>query len=577
MPPRSTAPPSTTLSEEAIRAGFSAIYTNTFAKRKPHSVFRRGASSKLPSTPAEKAAPLHVSAQVAPMDVPGLIDRLAGGSGSPRERWDYAYNLTFYPPTPPAIRSSHDWSPPCPAIDANKLHECGVAMPAPGPGTFNNVPFSVYESKSGGRRRFILWTRFANSLCDAMGYKAYVPGLQHVSAFLPSALDECGSGRDFKTGFYQIPIPEDARRMFRFCDSEGRWWELTRLPMGHCCSVELMQTLGAAAAGHPSYVKEEFKVRNVKCDLWVDNIRFTGDRSSVREATELLDRTASAHGITWKPEDTFNELREYDFVGIAFDHVRQRVAPSAKVLDKLRALDLSDVTSGAIEALVGRLIHASAITRVYTGSFYTALKWARRVVNGMNSGRIMVTEWVIIPPSIRKELSRWIEVVQVPTQVRPPILDTAYTVFVDASLEGWGGVIVNRHTGLISVSGARFEGRYKGGHINELEAEALARVIQELPADAAGGRVHVVVDNTTVRHVALKGVCTANQMINDSVLCALMRLREMKCAVSLQWLRSAYNPADIPSRVPMSAVQGSTLQKLERQVAAFLLGRPDDT
>ena len=139
------------------------------------------------------------------------------------------------------------------------LHDHGVALPADGPGLSETVPFTVLETRaSGPRQRFILWTREQNEYVDSQRYKAHVPGLQHVSNFLPSVLDECGSGRDYKTGFYQIPVPVEARQLFRFEDSSGKWWELTRLPMGHCCSVELMQTLGAAAAGHPAYVLDEF-------------------------------------------------------------------------------------------------------------------------------------------------------------------------------------------------------------------------------------------------------------------------------------------------------------------------------
>ena len=53
-------------------------------------------------------------------------------------------------------------------------------------------------------------------------------------------MTECASGRDFRTGFYQVEIPLDARKYFRFKTDDGHWYELTRLPMGYSCAPEIM-------------------------------------------------------------------------------------------------------------------------------------------------------------------------------------------------------------------------------------------------------------------------------------------------------------------------------------------------
>lgn len=161
-----------------------------------------------------------------------------------------------------------------------------------------------------------------------------------------------------------------------------------------------------------------------------------------------------------------------------------------------------------------------------------------------------------------------------PARITAAPVESAFSVFVDASCTGWGGVIVCRSSGEVTVCGERWEPGWDSQHINVLEGEALRRVLLRLPAAAAGSRVRVVVDNTTVRHVALRGVCLQNGQLNRSVMSALSHLHRMGCAVSLQWLRSAYNPADLPSRVRMTAITGASLQKLQRQVEGFLRGRP---
>ena len=308
--------------------------------------------------------------------------------------------------------------------------------------------------------------------------------------------------------------------------------------------------------------------------MWVDNIRLSGSRQQVEAASARLDATAKQYGISWKHADSFTAAERYDFIGIAFNHAEKQVAPAQKLLEKLAAEDLSNISAGGVEALVGRLVHASAICGLHIGAYYVPLKWARRIVNGLNAGRLDVAQAVVMPPSVRAQFCRWMADVRRPARVPHCTSAGAYTVFVDASLRGWGGVLVHRLTGRVTVCGAQWDPLWLGAHINELEAEALRLVVLQLPPDAAGGRVRVIVDNTTVRHVARKGVCLASQRLNDAVLAALAHLRTLGCACSLQWLRSAYNPADLPSRVPMSAVSGASLRQLEEQVTGFLLGRP---
>ncbi|KAJ9461659.1 hypothetical protein DIPPA_05124 [Diplonema papillatum] len=187
---------------------------------------------------------------------------------------------------------------------ASLLAENGIARSSTGPGPFASVPFTVLEEKEGAlRQRFILWTVDGNRAAQEAGYEASVP-LGHVSGYLGASREECGSTRDFKTGFYAIEIPPESRHLFRFADSDGGWWELLRLPMGHSCAPELMHTLAAVAGGHEDFVRPELAERDVVVDIWIDNIRYAGKKPAVRLATRRLDQTAEECGLTWKPSDS---------------------------------------------------------------------------------------------------------------------------------------------------------------------------------------------------------------------------------------------------------------------------------
>ena len=112
--------------------------------------------------------------------------------------------------------------------------------------------------------------------------------LGHISEYLDSVLFDCASGRDFRTGFYQVEIPCDARKFFGFRSDDGQYFELTRLPMDYSCAPEIMHTLAATIAGHPDY-GSDIAVHDVRVDAWIDNIRYSGLKKEVALRTAKLD------------------------------------------------------------------------------------------------------------------------------------------------------------------------------------------------------------------------------------------------------------------------------------------------
>ena len=360
----------------------------------------RGKSTRLPSTVEERGAPLHVS-KIPEMNLRHVRSRMLP---SIRKRFEHVWSLTFNYINKQEKESRKKKSR-FSADHAKKLAECHIAVP------FNlsesrahNVPFTVFEEReSGNRQRFILWTKEENERITGEGYVPFVP-LKHISEYLGAVDSEVASLRDFKTGFYQVAIPEEARGLFAFQDSEGASYALTRLPMGHVCAPEIMNTVAAVVAGDPLFVKDRYAEKDVGIHWWIDNIRYFGGREKVHSATERLDKLASECNISWKPQDTVNCGGSYDFLGVSFLHNAKEVGLGAKIRRGIFKCDLNRMTASSIESLGGRLLHASAISGVPPGRYWFALKFLRRVTNKLNKGSLRVEQEVVIPPLCEKRV-----------------------------------------------------------------------------------------------------------------------------------------------------------------------------
>ncbi|KAJ9447351.1 hypothetical protein DIPPA_60709 [Diplonema papillatum] len=337
-----------------------------------------------------------------------------------------------------------------------------------------------------------------------------------------------------------------------------------------------MHTLAAVSAGHPDFVRSEFAETKVVVDVWIDNIRYTGPKAEVRRATHRLDRTAEEYCLTWKEADSTTAVARYDFIGVRWNHSTREVAVSQKLKKKLLktryAMGLGSLSAGELETLGGRLLHASAVAGVFPGSFWFALKFLRRVTNALNRAMKLPSDIVALSPSVCASLQSWIDAVMKPRVVLSSRGPPAITAFVDASKKGWGGVLVDSRTAEVSILGAAWLPEETRLHINELEALAFERVIAALPTSVAGGRVDIVVDNTTVKGVARKGACVKSKVLNCAVTNGLVRLNHLKCAISVRWVRSAGNPADLPSRVPLTAFTSGSLRLVTQAVRDFFTG-----
>ena len=193
------------------------------------------------------------------------------------------------------------------------------------------------------------------------------------------------------------------------------------------------------------------------------------------------------------------------------------------------------------------------------------------MVNKLNNLSLQVSDIVIVPPSVKRQLQSWITAVQGSWQPLDFSPRVRFTLFVDASLQGWGAVMVDMQTQEISVLGERWQPNLQGKHINVLEAVALQKAVCLLPSGIRDCRLDIWVDNTTVQSVARKKMCGADKDLNDAVVEAVNDLSQRRIATSIQWISTKYNPADLPSRVLVPLDQGNR-DELVLAVWRFLTG-----
>jgi hypothetical protein len=485
---------------------------------------------------------------------------------------DNVWDLTTRPAAYTAIADSEPPSRPStfPGRFAEQLSTVGIVERADGAIIGDNQAFTVVEASDGGQRqRFILHTRTLNDGMSAAGYEADVP-LQHASRYVPAVLTSCASTRDLRTSFYQIELPPRARKYFRFADDSGQTWQMRRLPMGFTCAPELMHSITATLGMSPGYSARTVPA-DVTSDIFVDNIRLSGSQGQVCRATQSVDERAALCGVAWKQSDSRDTAQKYCFLGVEYDHSARTVRLKSEFVQKLRnfAETMScqgTVTAGELESYVGRMVHACAVLNIPLGRYYFILKYSRRVQSKLNRGIIGPDAVLTLPPSFVRNVRRINGAFAQTRVVSPPHPRGAerYTVYTDASLEGWGVVVERESDRQLSVFGGKWD---DSAHINVLEArvlQILASICDSFPDMTS---LDVYVDNTTVAYAARKSLCLRNGEINDCIVSFLDWVRARNLAHRIFWVASGANPADPPSRGTTDGVV-ERLQLAESDIGA---------
>ena len=501
----------------------------------------------MPQTDAERALRLHVK----PVGALKLAEVRKGMSERTRARFDQTFNvIADFKATREATFA------PLPAADGELLVACNVAEPATDLSTVGLAhAFTVVEEKSDGpRRRFILDPHDLNDwLEEVAGYEAQVP-LPHITAHLPYAHDEWAICEDFSTGFHQVELPLRLRHLFRFRCGD-RVLQMTRLPMGLRTAPELFHTLAATLAGDRLFCVPAWRSPlGVHVDTWIDNVRFSGKRQKVDLADAEFQSRCTAVSATLNAGDR-SAGRDYVFCGVKYADGTVAVAAKthgrvAAVADKV-ARDA--LTIRELEILFGRLWFASAILGVEARNYWFAIKMARRRLADVNGGRRKLDGPAELMAAASAELSAWVAKIAANAPRAPPPPPTSpeepkrsFTLFTDATLVGWGAVLIDDATQQPRIAGGRW--RDPPSSIGPAETRAVALGLEAFARHLAGNHAHLRVDNTSAIAAINRRIATSGA-VNAELNNVFARLNGVTYDVS--YVKSADNLADGPSRGDM--------------------------
>lgn len=415
--------------------------------------------------------------------------------------------------------------------------------------------FEVIEEAHGEERlRVIMWTKALNRAVTQRGYKAHVP-LQHISHYLEDVLAQGGATRDMKLGFFQLPIPPKERWRFRFKDSNGQIMQLTKAPMGNSCIPELCHTIVSVIGGDPVYVKAQYACpRNIKVRAWIDGIKGTGPSKAVSDYIKAVDETAKTCRVTWNEKDS-KEGTQYVWAGVQYNHESSTVSCKNKIISSLQRFRqllnerVAEFTIADAEVLIGKLRHASAILGIDVARFYMFLKILRRRLSKLNKGDARRDDAINLPPSAMSNLRVWLDecYLNAPRMIRPKTEGPRFTLYTDSTLEGFGGVLINRESGEIFIVGAKWP--HVANDINAAEARTVSTCLQLFRRHfLPGSRISLRIDNTSAGAAAAHKPTKSFQM-NEEGRKIVEQLESINVHFQdVRYVSTYDNPADPVSR-----------------------------
>ena len=535
-----------------------------------YSVTKRHKNTKIPSPQERRTLPIH-SSLVKPIRTEQLVEELL--DDKTKQRWHAVWHETFGPILDPSSDV-----PTSPLLDQEQLDQLArddiiesvsADMLRADPTKDGGFAYTVIEDRYNDegdivqRQRMIYWPRRRNDVL----LQRYKPEthLFRISKYHAAIHEQAAITGDIKCGFYGIVIPTWARAWFRIVDRFGNVWQMTRLPMGIRTAVELMEIVTLAMIGHPAVCKPQHVVNNVVKHGFVDDFRVAGSVSDLMHAAQIIYNRCEVFDITLKAPLTIQT--RYIFLGLLWNHEQRTVAIGTKTLRKIPTTIPHTMTFGDFQQLVSRLIYCAGALRCPLAPFYFALKWACRRCNDLNNGRYAPTDYLDMPDGVQHELDVW----QAEIRGQHAFGPTSFaqrrhaTLFTDASLYGWGAIIITADH-KVFIAGSKWSRPFTSGDISRLEAAAVrnatrafANVILE------HGSVDFRIDNTSVTSAVRRGIARA-PALNVALAGILKWLSRYDIVVTASYVKSDENLADPVSR-------GHPTPSLSREIVANVYER----
>ncbi len=454
----------------------------------------------------------------------------------------------------------------------------------------NNAFVVLEEKPTGHRLRFILWTKDANEVLN--DYEAKVD-LKHSSFYIDAVSEEAAVVGDMKISFFQYEIPEKYRCMFAFCDSDGNWYTLNRLPMGFRPSVEIIQLICETLSLQSTAVVPSIKISSTNNNndgdnnnnnntltetvqltsnrtshrTWVDGFQVTGRKEECEAVFHKIKKISNYVGVTWK-DDGVELLHEYDFIGIHFNHNLHQVSVADKTLTKLpqKVSTTQPYFTTELEAMISRLYFCAGVLRLIPADYYFVIKQINRYVSRLNKTGA-TDEQHTLPGSVVSSLNEWIKQSRTKLTLPP---DNQYNsipnnknkmkqkkkfdvLFIDASLWGWGAFFVGAD-GVIAIAGGAWTRKFDqdeltSDKIAELEGIALNNGLKTFEERLnVRKNVDIRIDNTSLMYGTRKGKSKTSPALNQQIKIAVHFLKERNFCFTVAYVHTAENWADHPSR-----------------------------
>jgi hypothetical protein len=485
--------------------------------------------------PEHRHLPLH-SVPVPPLDLAKVLHAMIPEVAAAFH--EYRTYLSIPTTVPPTGGRSALWH-----VDAAQLVRHGLAEPATHePSVHICSAFTVVD---GDRRRNITWSVDGNSAAHKAGFGSNVP-LFHSSVYAAAAIYDAGVQFDLRAGFYQLELTAAERPFFRFYDTQGRLFQMTRLPMGHSAAVDLMQLVTMTIAGNHEVVLPQHRCPHRSPHTYVDGARFAGSPAEAADVLRFWSRSAEFFGATFKAPPLVQQ--EYDFVGIRFDHRCHTVRLADKTASKIPQSIPTSTTVAELQTLLGRLLFGAGVTRTPLGDFYFAFKAVRRHFNNCNTSRTTLHEPLELTQGCAAKLQQLRDQVLSTVVIRTSPGGISLRFYSDASLKGWGSVLMTDR-GRVLVTGGAWGPSELGADISVLEMRAveLGLLAFEVELQSAA-HVAIFVDNTSTEAGIRRGNCRSADLA-IRLAAAIPLLRALPGRITVGHVPSAENPADPPSRL----------------------------
>jgi hypothetical protein len=393
---------------------------------------------------------------------------------------------------------------------------------------------------------------------------------------------------DFPWFFGQFRLSESAQRFYGFAhhfnDGCVKYFVLVAVPTGSRFVPLLAQTLALAISrsalrdtAKSALMTEREIYAQTTLDVCLDNCRIAGRTWIVDKASRFFETRCRLLGLT--TNEPVGELAtQYTFLGVSYDHVTGCVQTGTNMVTKLKNMfaelqsredDKSSFKLRDLLRFLGVLVYTSRIHDIHAGPFYHFYACLRRKLNRSTAD---LDSSVSLWAAAAQQLRAWLVLIMATQQTRVNLeTNTKFSLFTDASLRGWGAVLIagpcisscaeairadfSDTTMTMTTQCGIF---YCSEIIAVLEARAVlyglrmfstlvnprrSQMVRTSPA-----RINCFVDNESVRYALTKGRSN-NYAINSIIIEIVNILDRLQCEA--RWIRipSANNIADCLTRI----------------------------